>query len=416
MSQIPSPVPLYAARALALHAQGLNTPNGAEKPPTLSEIAMMVERLGCVQIDTLHMVRRSHYLTLWSRLGNYDPDDFDRLIYDPAERRLFEYWMHAASIVPLSLYRHRLHEMERRRNGGGWWPEWSTQEENQAMVAEVRARVEAEGALRASDFEHNGPKRGSWWDWKPAKHALEHLYNVGDFMISDRVNFQRVYDLRERVLPDWVDTSLPTKVETDRVLVEAAVRALGLGAARHIADYTFMKRGEVAPVIADLCKSGVLVEVEAEQHDGATSSVLVHRKDLPLLERAADGDLIPARTTFLNPFDNLTWAKGRDEQFWGFQQRLEAYKPEKDRIWGYYCLPILHRDRLIGRFDPKLERKSGRLILRALYLEPGIDPAEELVADVAGAMRPFMEWHAATELVIERSTPAEFGKKLLAAM
>ena len=416
MTQIPSPVPLHAVRALALHVQGLTTANGAETPPTLPVIAAMVERLGCVQIDTLHMVRRSHYLTLWSRLGNYDPADFDRLIYDPAERRLFEYWMHAASIVPLSLYRHRLLEMERRRNGGGWWPDWSTQAENQAMVEAVRARVESEGALRAANFEHNGPKRGSWWDWKPAKHALEYLYNVGDFMISDRVNFQRVYDLRERVLPDWVDTSLPAKADTDRALVEDAARALGLGAARHIADYTFMKRGQVAPIVAELCKTGVLVEVEAEQHDGGSAPVLVHRDHLPLLEQAADGDLIPTRTTFLNPFDNLVWAKGRDEQFWGFQQRLEAYKPEKDRIWGYYCLPILHRDRLVGRFDPKLERKTGSLILRALYLEPGIDPTEDLVADVAGAMREFMAWHAARDLVIERSTPDDFGKKLLAAL
>jgi hypothetical protein len=150
--------------------------------------------------------------------------------------------------------------------------------------------------------------------------------------------------------------------------------------------------------------------------DGQTHTLIVHREALPQLEAAADGALSPRRTTFLSPFDNLFWARGRDVQLWNFNQALEAYKPAATRKWGYFCLPILHRDQLVGRFDPKLERQTGTLRLKALYLEPGIAPDEELAAAIAGAMRDFMAFHGARSLVVERSEPAALGEKLLAAI
>jgi len=407
-------LPLSAARALALHAQGLTAPSGAESPPTLDALYETVTRLTCVQIDTLHVVRRSQYLVLWSRLGAYDPADFDRLIYNPAHRRLFEYWYHAASLVPLSEYRYRLETVRHFQNGGGWWPQWAEQPENRCIVEEVRARLLAEGALRAADFEHDGPRRESWWDWKPAKHALEYLYNTGEVMIADRVNFQRVYDLRERVLPDWVDTTPPTAEETHRHMLVRATRALGIATGGQIADYAYMKRGDAAPALAALRKAGVLVEVAAETVSGEPAQFLVHRDDLALVEQAADGGIVPARTTFLSPFDSLFWGKGRGAQLWSFTHVLEAYKRAPQRIWGYYCLPILHRDRLVGRFDPKLDRKAGRLRLEALHLEPGVAPDDALIRDVAATMRDFMAWHGATDLVIERSAPDGWGERLLA--
>ena len=135
-----------------------------------------------------------------------------------------------------------------------------------------------------------------------------------------------------------------------------------------------------------------------------------------MLEQAANGSLKAERTTFLSPFDNLFWAAHRDEMLWGFHQALECYLPAPKRVYGYFCLPILHKDRLVGRFDPKLERKDGILRIKALYLEPGVKAGEELVKDVATAMRDFMKFHDAKELVIERSEPASFGKKLLKAL
>ena len=416
--------PLAAVRALALHAQALTTQPGAEPPPTPDAIYDIVEQIGCVQIDTLQMVQRSQYLVVWSRLGRYDPANLDRLLFDPDalahgqnNRRLFEYWLHAACLIPLTEYRYRLGMMRWFREGNSHWgEEWASKSDNAELRAAVLDRIRHEGPLRAADFEHTGPRRGTWWDWKPAKHALENLYNSGELMITGRVNFQRLYDLRERVLPDWVDTAEPTPAEIARHQLERVARALGICQPTQAAEYAYMKRTEARPVVDDLMAEGVFVAVQAALSDGQTHSLIVHQDSLPYLELAADSDSNPQRTTFLSPFDNLFWARGRDVQFWNFRQVLEAYKPEAQREWGYFCLPILHKDRLVGRFDPKLERRTGTLRLKALYLEPGIAPEEELAAAVVGAMRDFMVFFGASNLVVECSEPAAFGEKLLAAL
>jgi uncharacterized protein YcaQ len=217
------------------------------------------------------------------------------------------------------------------------------------------------------------------------------------------------------VLPGWVDTNEPTGVERDRFWLERGARALGVCLHRNSADYTWMKLTKARPLIAALVRDGTLLEIQGETLQGIVP-LIVHTSSLPLLEMAASGQIRPERTTFLNPFDNLWWAQGRDEAFWGFRQRLEAYYPAAKRVYGYFCLPILHKDRLVGRFDPKLERKSGRLILRALYLEPEVEPDEQLVTDVAIAMRDFMDFHHATDILIEKSAPVEFAEKLARAL
>jgi uncharacterized protein YcaQ len=412
-----APYPLFAARTLALHAQGLTTPNGSGLPPTPDAIYNIVERLGCVQIDTLHMVQRSHYLVPWSRLGAYNPKDYDRLAYDPAHRRLFEGWQRCASLIPLKDFRYQMPHMDRLRiDPGDWYRRWLTETGHSDLPPLVLERIRQEGAVRAADFEYKGPRRNSWWDWKPAKAALEYLYAFGELMISDRVNFQRVYDLTERILPDWVDQTAPTIEERDRFWIEQGARALGICTPQQAADYSYRKRNNSRPILESLHADQLLVPVQAILADGKPHDLIVHRDTLPLLEQAASGALTAGRTTFLSPFDSLFWARGRDEQLWNFQQRLEAYKPASTRIWGYYCLAILHGEQLVGRFDPKLERKDGLLRLKALYLEPGLQPSEELVAAVAAAMRDFLAFHHAKDLVIERSEPIEFGEKLLAVM
>jgi uncharacterized protein YcaQ len=414
MTGTSSTYPLHAVRAVALHTQAL----AAEPPsPTSAAVRAIVEQLGCLQIDTLHVVRRAHYLTLWSRLGNYDTAVLDRLAYHPDERALFEYWYHAASIVPFSSYRYCIPQMRWFKEGNShWYQEWIEAPESAEIIEAVLERIRQEGALRNVDFEHDGKRRGSWWNWKPAKHALEHLYNCGDLMIADRVNFQRVYDLKERVLPDWVDVTELTRDEAYRARIEHAVKALGICQPLQAAEYTWMKRGTARPYVEALAREGVLVSVRAALADGPVDDLVVHRDNLSLLAQAADGALRAGRTTFLNPFDSLFWARDRDRQFWGFRQVLEAYKPEAQREWGYFCLAILHRDRLVGRFDPRLDRKTGTLTLKKLYLEPGIAPGESLVGDVAGAMRDFMAFHETTGLAIEHSDPDVFGKKLAAAL
>ncbi len=405
--------PLSALRALALHTQKLDTPNGSEPPPSPDSVFETVDRLGAVQIDTLQMVARAHYVTLWSRHGAYDPSHFDMLGSAMEHRKIFEGWYHAACFIPLHEYRYQMPHQRHLREGDGhqWFQHWLETPGRRELVEAVMARIRSEGGLRTSDFESDG-KRGTWWDWKPAKMALEHMYAFGNLMIARRVKFQRVYDLTERVLPAWVDTSEPTPEERDRFWVERGAKALGISLPRNPADYTWMKMSKARAIIAEAIKSGALVEVQGETMNGV-KTLIVHRDHLGLLERAASGEISPRRTTFLNPFDNLWWATGRDEAFWGFRQRLEAYTPAPKRIYGYFCLPILHKDRLVGRFDPKLERKSGLLRLKAIYLEPGIAPDDELVSDVAVAMRDFMAFHGAKDLVIEKSQPEEFGEMLV---
>lgn len=414
-TMIAAPVyPLSAVRALALHTQGLAAPIELGQLARRDAIYEIVTLLGGLQIDTLQRVQRSHYLTVWSRLGRFDPHDLDRLAYGEEERRLFEYWLHGVSLIPLTEYRHRIPMMRWFRDEGGWNRSWLTKKKNRDLVRDVRARVAREGPLRAVDFKHDSRHRGAWWDWKPAKRALEVLYNRGELMISNRVNFQRVYDLRERVLPEWVDLEEPSWEETARYILARAARSLGICFPTQIADYTYdLKRNEARPFLEALIGEGILQEVRARIGDGEVQTLVVHRDNLPLLERAAEGDLQAVRTTFLNPFDPLFYPRGRDMQFWEFEQVLEAYKPARDRRWGYYCMPILNGDRLVGRFDPKLDRKTGVLRLEALYLEDGVAPEDRLVADVADAMRDFMAFHGAHELQIAHKQPSVFSRKLL---
>jgi hypothetical protein len=277
-------------------------------------------------------------------------------------------------------------------------------------------RIRQEGALRTSHFEDKRGTSSPWWDWKPAKTALEVLYNQGILMIAGRVKFQRVYDLRERVLPDWVDTREPTDEAARRHILERSARALGVCQPLQLGDYTHMKRTTAKPLIEGLMKEGVLVTVQGKLLDGNTTDLVLHRDNLTTLERIADGEIRAERTSFLSPFDSLFYAQGRDQQLWGFVKAIEAYKPQGQYIWGYFCLPILWRGRLVGRFDPKLERKTGILRLKALHLEPNIPLDEGMIADIAAAMQDFLKFHQAHTLIIEKSNPPSFGEKLLAAM
>jgi uncharacterized protein len=404
---------LATLRTVALTTQTLHTANGNEIPPTRERLSQVIEQIGCVQIDTLHVVRRSHYLVPWSRLGSYDPADLDALASGP-ERRLFEGWQHAACLIPLAEYRFQMpHQRNLREHPTNWYNRWLSENVHQELVPQVLERIRREGALKVSDFERGEHPAGAWWNWRPAKVALEYLYSFGELMITGRDKFQRLYDLTERVLPEWVDTHEPSVEERDRFWVERGAKALGICLVRHPGDYTWMKVTKSRPIVADLVREGILLPISGRLADGSAGELLIHRDNLPLLEQAADGSLKAQRTTFLSPFDNFWWAARRDELLWGFHQSLECYIPAPKRVYGYFSLAILHKDSLVGRFDPKLERKTGLLRLKAFHLEPGIKPQAELVSDVAVAMRDFMNFHQAKELVIETSTAEEFTRKLM---
>ncbi len=407
--------PLAALRAMVLHTQHLTTPNNASPTPTPDSIADLVKALGYVQIDTLNVVNRAHHVTLWARFGSFEIDDFHKLIYTADQRHLYEGWGHAASIIPLEHYRYHRWRTDQKVSYNPGFQEWANKPGNRELAEQTLARIRAEGGLRVGEFEDKGPKRGEWYDWRPSKQALEALFAWGDLMVTDRVNFHRIYDVRERVLPDWVDTRPVEPDAARRFCLEQAARALGVFEPRHLTFYAYMRATPARSLVKSLITDGTLVELQGKSLNG-NQAWLVHRDNLPLLQRAAEGDIKAERTTFLAPFDSLFWAQNRDQKLWGFNQLLECYKPEAQRVYGYFCLPILHKDRLVGRFDPKLDRQSGVLHLKALYLEPGIEPDDELVAGVTAVMHDFLSWHGATSLKIEKSDPAAFGGKLLSSL
>ena len=408
---------LQAARVMALHAQKLTGPiqQGGSKVSE-EQIFQTVKDLGSIQIDTLHVVERSQYLVLWSRLGNYDKDDFDNLLYNPDKRQLFEGWQHAACFIPLEDYRFQMPRMQSVHQKHIEQSDWLAEPENQALIHSVYERIKDEGALRASDFEYDGPKRNGWWDWKPAKNALEYLNAWGDLMITDRVNFQRLYDLRERVLPDWVEIEAPSEEQRDRYWLEQGVRALGICKPLQAADYSYLRRNYVRSYIEEMTAEGLFEEVMVRFDEGDMHKFIVHAESLALLDKIERGTIKAERTTILSPFDNLLWARDRDTEFWNFRALLEAYKPAVTREWGYFNMPILFRDELIGRIDPKMDRKNGKLIIRGFFLEEGVELHEDIVNGIAEAFRSFMIFNRANDLVFEREEDAQLGAKITAKL
>ena len=413
MSKTEKVYSLEAARAMALHAQNLIDPI-QQKPGKADEEAIYktVTELGSIQIDTLHVVERSQYLVLWSRLGSYEKAAFDGLLYDPERRRLFEGWQHAACFIPLEDFRYQMPRMQVVHQKHIEQDKWLAEPENQELCRSVYERIKGEGPLRARDFEYDGPKRSGWWDWKPAKNALEYLNAWGDLMITDRINFQRVYDLRERVLPDWVDVDAPSEEERDRYWLERGVRALGICQPLQAADYSYLRRNFVRGYIKDMVEEGIFIEVQARIHDGSIQQFIIHKAARETLEKVDMGEIRARRTTFLSPFDNLLWARGRDGEFWDFRALLEAYKPAPTREWGYFNMPVLYHDQLIGRIDPKVNRKNGKLLIRGFFLEDGVELQEDLIKGLAGAFRSFMNFHQADDLVFERKQDAQLGAKI----
>lgn len=407
---MPLPLSSAAARALMVAAQGLDRrrANAASK----ADVLQAIRRLGALQIDTINVVARAPYFVLWSRLGAYEPRWLDEL---EAEGALFEYWAHEACFIPVedyALYRHRMIDP----GSLGWKYSHAWVAAHPEVVERVLAAIRERGPVRSADFARQGGKGNGWWDWKPEKRALEALFTAGELMVARRERFQRVYDLRERVLPGWSDTQLPPKEETQRALVLKAVRALGVTGARWVADYFRFGKDEARAVpgmLAELAAEGALL---AAQVEGCAGPAYIHPDHAALAEAAAAGALVPTLTTLLSPFDPLVWDRARTRAVFGFDYTIECYTPAPKRRYGYFCLPILHRGELVGRLDPKVHRTEGRFEVKALYLEPEVPVSDELAAGLAGALKECAAWHGAPEVVVRQSEPAELAALLQRAV
>ena len=375
MPNRPERLTLAAARRVALAASGFGRPR--PQAPAATDLRRLIARLGLHQIDSVNVLARAHYLPAFSRLGAYDRDLLDRAAWGPKRhRRLFEYWAHEASLLPLELHpllRWRMAEADRGLRG------WTRLKEfagpRRAEAEAILARIRADGPMAASDFEH-GRSRSGWWEWGETKQALEFLFWAGHITTATRRgSFERVYDLPERVIPPAI-LGLPTPeaAEAQRALIELSARALGIATAADLRDYFRLKPDEAKPAIEALVEEGTLLPVAVQSW---RQPAFLHAE--ARFPRRVRGQAL------LAPFDPLVWHRERTERLFGFRYRIEIYVPADKRTHGYYVLPFLMDDRLVARVDLKADRQAGRLIARKISIEPGTPPEtrERLEAELA---------------------------------
>ena len=397
-------ISLETARKLALWKQGFHSwPNRGKR-----HVLEVIRRLGCVQIDTINVVERSHYLALWSRLGTYKKEYLDQLLYP--DRKVFEFWAHAACVIPVEHYRYYIHPMMRhRRELKARAERWL--KEKAYLLDQVLDEIRQKGPMSSGDFKDEGKRRRrGWWDWKPAKTALEMLFNSGILMVAYRRNFQRYYDLTENVLPSHISTTEPTEEERRRFFICKTIDALGVAKLRDVSNYYYQwstrasLSGEVLEkTFQQLLNDDVLGEVTIE---GVREPHYMLSSDYEVAQKVDEGEIGSFdEVTFLSPFDNLTWSKDRDKTLFNFVPKLEAYIPKDERKYGYYNMSILYKDRLIGRLDPKAHRDKRLLEIKLLHLEEDFKPDREFEGKLADAFRSFMEFNEAEGIQFGKIVP-----------
>jgi uncharacterized protein YcaQ len=352
------------ARRIALVAQGLGK-RPAATPRGPAAVHRTIARIGLVQIDSVNVLVRSHYLPLFSRLGPYARELLDRAAYARTRRRLFEYWGHEASLLPLDLHPLLRWRMERARRGEGVWGGLARfGREQRDFIAAVLAQVRARGPLSASELEEGGRRQGNWWGWSHGKQALEWLFWAGEVTTATRRNFERMYDIPARVLPAAVlGAPTPDEAQAQRALLLIAARALGVATERDLRDYFRLAAVDARARVLELVEAGDLVPARVE--GWKPQAYLPRELRVPRPVEAC---------ALLSPFDSLVWERQRTERLFGFHYRLEIYTPVQLRKHGYYVLPFLLGDRLVARVDLKADRPSSCLRVLGGHAEPGIEP------------------------------------------
>ncbi|KVD60580.1 hypothetical protein WI87_11650 [Burkholderia ubonensis] len=387
-----------AARALHLAAQGLLTP--PRRKATKADVLDTIRRMAQLQIDTIHVVARSPYLVLYSRLGAYAPQWLDEHL---ADAQLFEYWSHEACFLPIEqfgLMRYKMLDP----SGMGWKYAADWHARHRADIDRLLARIHADGPVRSADFvREDGVKGNGWWDRKPEKRHLEVLFTTGELMVAERRNFQRVYDVRERVLPGWDDArDLPPREAVLPALLDHTCRALGIVRADWVADYYRLPRRSYRAELDALADAGELIPVAV---DGWKEPAYAHHSLNALLPAAAADTLRSTVTTLLSPFDPVVWDRRRASTLFDFDYTIECYTPAHKRRYGYFCLPVLHRGRLIGRIDAKAHRAQQVFELKTVHVEPGVRIGSGLASDVAKAVTKLAAWHGTPDVRVGGAPP-----------
>jgi uncharacterized protein YcaQ len=381
-------IPIAQARVLALRGQGLD--GSWHLPSGKDGAAKVIERLGYVQIDTIAVVERAHHHTIWSRAPDYAPEMLDELL--AKDKKVFEFWTHAASYIPIEHYRFYLPWMTRyaqRQRTRNWL------RENEKLAEQVRARIRGEGPLGSADFASTRKRRG-WWDWKPAKMALEVLMQTGELMVAERRKFQRLYDLTERVLPPEVETEVPDPEELGRFAVERALRSHGIATVEPVWSYS-RDEGVVRKALDEMIERGEVIQTKIE---GLDQDYYALAPDLDNLAEPGSRQL-----HILSPFDNFVYWRRRVRNLFRYDYRLECYLPAPKRRHGYFCLPILWGTDLVGRMDAKADRRRGELIVKSLEFEEGFGCVDQMLGPLSDKLKAFASFNQCATISVQRTVP-----------
>jgi len=354
-----------------------------------------IEHLGYIQIDTISAIQRAHHHTLWSRNPQYLNSHLDELMVN---KKIFEYWSHAAAYLPMRDYRFSL--PRKQAIASGKENHWYHRDEK--LMKSILKRIDIEGPLMAKDFENKGGETGEW-QTQPAKQALENLFMQGKLMIPYRVNFHKVYDLTERVLPDNIDTSVPGSEEYACFLVKRYLQANGLG---KDSEVTYLLKNTKAPVISALqvlLSTGEVIQIHV-----SGNSYYALPASLDLLNKP----LARSQVKILSPFDNLLIQRKRTLELFGFDYFLECYVPAPKRKFGYFALPVLWDGKLVARMDCKAERKKSHMHIHYLALESGLVKTEAFALALSKELMPFLQFNNCTSLTIHRCNPSGFKREL----
>jgi uncharacterized protein YcaQ len=372
--------------------------NSNKLPKDKTGTYTVIDQLGYVQIDTISVIERSHHLVLFTRNSDYRHNHLHDL--QAKDKKIFEYWAHAASFVPMKDYRYYLPRMKSKHVYGSWISNWI--KKNRKVLKIVKSRIEKDGALSASDFEDEpNRKRGPWWDWKPAKMALEILFWQGILMVKERRNFQRVYDLTERVLPKNLDLSMPADKEEKEFFIKRALQSMGIANGYDIRNYISIKK-DLTPYINSMLKAGEIEQVEIE---GLKNPYYILSTDLKNGRVQLDGSHPSPKVYFLSPFDNLIIIRNRTKALFDFNYSLECYVPKHKRKYGYFSLPILWQGELVGLLDPKADRINNTFLIQNIHLHDHRINFKQFGPAFAQTLNNFAQFHKCPKIQFNKNFP-----------
>jgi len=400
MIEMKDPKELAHLRRLALASQGLLQAQPYGRGMVGARNA--INHLGYVQIDTISVVERAHHHVLYSRVPKFDPTMTNQMLLDGD---IFEYWSHAAAFLPISDFRYSLPYKHAIKSGQTHW----YKNRDKKLMDELLARIRSDGPIRSRDLETHTKKRAGWWDWKPAKKALEQMYMEGDLMVSDRTGFQKTYDLTERVLPSHVDYQMPSMEEFALHIMDQQLRCHGLVSLKGL---TYQRRNTELRKAVKALVNERLAQRTLEQ-------VQVNSGEVFILKAGALESPLPRmsnRMVILSPFDNSVIQRERLKALFQYEYQLECYVPAAKRQYGYFCLPLLYRNEFIGRMDCKAHRKTSHLEIKRLHLEKHSFDEDSVMTAFVDAIKRFCQFQKCDSVSLEKAHPKHLTQRLHSAL